>query len=30
VKIGLTQGDVLITQGYQSLYDGQVITTTLG
>jgi RND family efflux transporter MFP subunit len=30
VKTGLTQGDILITQGYQSLYDGQVVTTTLG
>lgn len=27
VKTGLNPGDVLITQGFQGLYDGQVITT---
>ena len=27
VKAGLNEGDQLITQGYQSLYEGQVITT---
>lgn len=28
VKQGLQQGDQLITEGYQSVYDGQLITTT--
>lgn len=27
IKSGLNAGDVIITEGYQSLYDGQVITT---
>ncbi len=27
VKNGLKEGDVLITEGFQSLYDGQVVTT---
>ena len=26
---GLTAGEVLITEGYQSIYDGQLITTTI-
>ena len=26
VKFGLKNGDQLITEGYQNLYDGQVIT----
>ena len=29
VKSGLQVGDVLITDGYQSLYDGQLITTDI-
>jgi RND family efflux transporter MFP subunit len=28
VKSGLQAGDMVITEGYQSLYDGQVITTS--
>ncbi len=28
VKSGLTDGDVIITDGFQNLYDGQLITTT--
>lgn len=28
IKSGLTSGDQLITDGFQSVYDGQVITTT--
>ena len=28
IKQGLQNGDQLITEGYQSLYDGQLITTT--
>jgi len=28
IKQGLQDGDQLITEGYQSLYDGQLITTT--
>lgn len=28
VKSGLQTGDMIITEGYQSLYDGQVITTS--
>jgi membrane fusion protein (multidrug efflux system) len=28
VKSGLQQGDVLITEGFQGLYDGQLITTS--
>lgn len=28
VKTGLNEGDVVITDGFQSLYDGQAITTT--
>ncbi len=28
IKSGLAQGDMLITDGYQNLYDGQLITTT--
>jgi multidrug efflux pump subunit AcrA (membrane-fusion protein) len=28
VKSGLQPGDVLITDGFQGLYDGQLITTT--
>lgn len=28
VKQGLKEGDQLITEGYQSVYDGQLITTT--
>jgi RND family efflux transporter MFP subunit len=28
VKSGLTEGDQLITQGYQSLYEGQGVTTS--
>lgn len=27
IKTGLKAGDVLITEGFQSLYDGQIITT---
>ncbi|SDD13340.1 efflux RND transporter periplasmic adaptor subunit [Niabella drilacis] len=27
IKSGLTNGDQLITEGFQSLYDGQVVTT---
>ncbi len=27
VKDGLKAGDILITQGYQGLYEGQLITT---
>jgi multidrug efflux pump subunit AcrA (membrane-fusion protein) len=27
VKSGLNEGDQLITQGYQSIYEGQVVTT---
>ncbi len=27
IKAGLSEGDVLITEGYQGLYDGQLITT---
>ena len=27
VKSGLQIGDLVITDGYQSLYDGQLITT---
>jgi membrane fusion protein (multidrug efflux system) len=27
IKSGLTGGDVIVTEGYQSLYDGQSITT---
>ncbi len=27
IKNGLTGGDIIITQGYQTLYDGQAITT---
>lgn len=30
IKSGLTIGDQLITEGFQSIYDGQVITTTPG
>ena len=29
VKAGLSAGDVVVSQGYQSLYDGQTITTQL-
>ena len=29
IKSGLTTGDQLITEGYQSLYEGQVISTEL-
>ena len=29
VKSGLQKGDVLITDGFQNLYDGQLITTTV-
>lgn len=29
VKSGLSNGDQLITEGFQSLYEGQVITTTV-
>ncbi|HEY0749605.1 MAG TPA: efflux RND transporter periplasmic adaptor subunit [Chitinophagaceae bacterium] len=29
VKSGLNAGDVLITEGYQNLYEGQILTTTL-
>lgn len=28
IRSGLTNGDQLITEGFQSLYDGQVVTTT--
>ncbi len=28
IKSGLTEGDMLITDGFQNLYDGQLITTT--
>lgn len=28
IKSGLQSGDLIITEGYQSLYDGQVITTS--
>jgi len=27
VRAGLAEGDKLITQGYQSLYEGQLVTT---
>ena len=27
IRSGLQGGDIIITQGFQSLYDGQVITT---
>ena len=27
IKQGLKEGDQLITEGYQSIYDGQLITT---
>jgi cobyrinic acid a,c-diamide synthase len=30
VKTGLQQGEVLITEGFQGLYDGQAITTDTG
>ena len=30
IKQGLQNGDQLITEGYQSLYDGQLVTTTTG
>lgn len=29
IKSGLTAGDMLITDGFQNLYDGQLITTTV-
>ena len=29
VKSGLNEGDQLITQGYQSLYEGQGVTTSV-
>ncbi len=29
IKSGLTAGDMLITDGFQNLYDGQLITTTI-
>ena len=28
IKSGISQGDMLITDGFQNLYDGQLITTT--
>ncbi len=28
VKSGLNEGDVLITEGFQGLYEGQLVTTT--
>jgi cell shape-determining protein MreC len=28
VRSGLNEGDQLITQGYQSLYEGQLVTTS--
>ena len=28
IKSGLSEGDMLITDGFQNLYDGQLITTT--
>lgn len=28
VRSGLNEGDQLITQGYQSLYEGQAVTTS--
>jgi multidrug efflux pump subunit AcrA (membrane-fusion protein) len=28
IKSGVQAGDMLITEGYQSVYDGQLITTT--
>jgi cell shape-determining protein MreC len=28
VKSGLNEGDQVITQGYQSLYEGQSVTTS--
>jgi RND family efflux transporter MFP subunit len=30
IKSGLSTGDMLITDGYQNLYDGQLITTSAG
>jgi multidrug efflux pump subunit AcrA (membrane-fusion protein) len=30
VKSGIQQGDVLITEGFQGLYDGQLISTQAG
>ena len=27
IKSGLSAGDILITDGFQNLYDGQLITT---
>jgi multidrug efflux pump subunit AcrA (membrane-fusion protein) len=29
VKSGLQPGDQLITEGFQSLYDGQLVSTTV-
>jgi hypothetical protein len=29
VLSGLAAGDILISEGYQSIYDGQLITTTI-
>ena len=29
VKSGLTAGDTLVTEGYQTLYEGQIVTTSL-
>jgi hypothetical protein len=27
IKSGLTGGDLVITEGYQTVYDGQAVTT---
>jgi hypothetical protein len=27
IKSGLTGGEVIITEGYQTVYDGQAVTT---
>jgi hypothetical protein len=27
IKSGLSGGDVIITEGYQAVYDGQALTT---
>jgi hypothetical protein len=29
VLSGLAAGDILITEGYQSIYDGQLISTSI-
>jgi multidrug efflux pump subunit AcrA (membrane-fusion protein) len=29
IKTGLSQGETLITEGFQGLYDGQKVSTTM-